>query len=123
NRAALRRLTARPRRDGATERTVRAIVEGVRRGGDRALARFASRFDGLSGAIEVSREEMEAGAARAPVDGRRALRQAARHIAPVAFQQIPKHVDIGVAPGVAIEQRVEPLARLRSYLPRRPLPL
>src|SRR6185503_3994239 len=54
----------------------------------------------------------------------RAIRVAARHIARVAFRQIPKHWDLEVAPGVLVEQRVEPLARVGCYVPggRFPLP-
>ena len=42
----------------------------------------------------------------------------------MAFRQIPKHWDLAVAPGVSIEQRVEPLARVGCYVPggRFPLP-
>jgi histidinol dehydrogenase len=42
----------------------------------------------------------------------------------VAFRQIPKHWDLAVVPGVTIEQRVEPLARVGCYVPggRFPLP-
>src|SRR5262245_49843385 len=67
---------------------------------------------------------MEAGAAQAPPELRRALRQAARNIARVAFRQIPRHLDLEVAPGVSIEQRVEPIARVGCYVPggRFPLP-
>ena len=108
----------------AFERRVRAIVEGVRTGGDRALERFARRFDGASGPLEVSRDEIRAGAARVDPEVRRAIRQAANNIARVAFRQIPRHLDIAVAPGVSVEQRVEPLARVGCYVPggRFPLP-
>jgi histidinol dehydrogenase len=49
---------------------------------------------------------------------------AARNIARVAAQQIPKHLDIRVAPGISVEQRVEPLTRVGCYVPggRFPLP-
>src|SRR5262249_60737848 len=62
----------------------------------------------------------------ARVDGRvrLAIRDAAKRIARVAFQQIPKHVDVTPAPGVFVEQRVEPLERVGCYVPggRFPLP-
>jgi histidinol dehydrogenase len=125
NRAAIARLLARDHRaDRALDRRVRAIVDRVRDGGDRALARFARRFDGASLPLEVGRDEMRDQAARVPVDVRRAIRQAARNIARVAFRQIPKHWDLEVAPGVLVEQRVEPLARVGCYVPggRFPLP-
>jgi histidinol dehydrogenase len=110
--------------DPAFDRGVQAIVDAVRTGGDRALARFAQEFDGLSAPMEVSRTEMRKEAARVPPTVRRALAQAARNIARVAFRQIPRHVDLAVAQGVSIEQRVEPLARVGCYVPggRFPLP-
>jgi histidinol dehydrogenase len=122
---AIGRLLA-PARDGdrALDRGVRAIVDAVRKGGDRALTRFARQFDGLSGPVEVSPDEMREGAARVGPEIRRALSRAARNIALVAFRQIPRHFDFEVARGVSIEQRVEPLARVGCYVPggRFPLP-
>jgi histidinol dehydrogenase len=110
--------------DPAFDRGVQAIVDGVRRGGDRALTRFAREFDGLSAPLEVTRQEMRRAAARVAPDVRRALAQAARNIARVAFRQIPRHFDVEVGPGISIEQRVEPLARVGCYVPggRFPLP-
>jgi histidinol dehydrogenase len=110
--------------DRAFERRVQRIVDDVRTGGDRALTRFAKRFDRLSGPIEVTATEMRDGAARVEPPVRRAIAQAAAHIATVAFRQIPKHFDVQVARGVTVEQRVEPLARVGCYVPggRFPLP-
>ena len=122
---ALDRLLARGRpQDRAFDRRVRGIVDRVRADGDRALARFARRFDRVTGPLEVSRAEMIAGAALAAPDVRRAIRQAARHIARVAQRQLPKSSTATVAPGVSVEQRVEPLARVGCYVPggRFPLP-
>jgi len=112
------------RSDPAFERRVHGIVDRVRKGGDHALSGFARRFDGMRGRLEVTPEEIRAGAATVAPDVRRAIRQAARQIARVAFRQIPKHWDLAVAPGVAIEQRVEPIDRVGCYVPggRFPLP-
>jgi histidinol dehydrogenase len=125
NRRALERLLAPATMvDRAFERRVRSIVEGVRTGGDGALERFARRFDAAAAPLEVSPDEIRAGAARVDPSVRRAIRQAANNIARVAFRQIPRHLDIAVAPGVMVEQRVEPLARVGCYVPggRFPLP-
>jgi histidinol dehydrogenase len=110
--------------DRAFERRVAAIVARVKDEGDRALVAFARRFDRLAGPLEVSRREMEEGAASVPGDVRRAIRQAARNIARVALKQIPRHFDVAVVPGVSVEQRIEPLARVGCYVPggRFPLP-
>jgi histidinol dehydrogenase len=125
NHRAMKAFVAHSRpKDRAFERRVGAIVERVRRGGDTALLQFARRFDGLKESIEVSAAEMRAGADRTPPDVRRAIARAARHIARVAFRQIPSHFDLNVTAGVSVEQRVEPLARVGCYVPggRFPLP-
>jgi len=125
NRRALTRLTAAAATaDAGFDRRVRSIVDAVRRDGDRALLRFARRFDRLSGPIEIDRDTIARLASRAPANVRDGLRVAARNIARVAAQQIPKHLDIRVAPGISVEQRVEPLTRVGCYVPggRFPLP-
>ena len=123
-RAIGRLLTPARRDDRAFDRRVQAIVDGVRTGGDRALAGFAKRFDAASPPLEVSAKEMRAGAARVEPAVRRAIAQAAANIATLAFHQIPKHFDIEITPGVALEQRIEPLERVGCYVPggRFPLP-
>ncbi len=110
--------------DAAFEKRVRGIVSGVRRGGDRALARFAAKFDNATEPLEVTQAEMRDYASLVPADVRRAIKSAAANIAKVAYRQIPKHWDVAVVPGVTIEQRVEPLARVGCYVPggRFPLP-
>jgi histidinol dehydrogenase len=110
--------------DRSFERRVREIVDRVRTAGDRALVTFARRFDGVSAPLEVTADEIRAGAALVDPAVRRALHHAARHIARVAFRQIPKHWDLDVVPGVSVEQRVEPIARVGCYVPggRFPLP-
>jgi histidinol dehydrogenase len=110
--------------DRAFELRVLRIVEQVRTGGDRALARFARRFDRVSGPIEVTAKEMRDGAARVEPAVRRAIAKAAANIAAVAFRQIPKHFDLEVTAGVTVEQRIEPLDRVGCYVPggRFPLP-
>jgi len=122
---ALDRLLTRSRgRDRALDQRVRAIVDRVRDQGDAALEGFARRFDRVTGPLEVSSEEMRDGAAQVAPDVRRAIRQAARAIALVARRQLPRSTRIAVAPGVTVEQRVEPLARVGCYVPggRFPLP-
>jgi histidinol dehydrogenase len=125
NRPALQRfLTPDRSADRAFERRVAAIVNRVREQGDRALSAFARRFDGATGPLEVTPDEIRTAAARVPADVRRAIRQAARNVAQVAFRQIPAHWDLAVTPGATIEQRVEPLERVGCYVPggRFPLP-
>src|SRR5262249_41618935 len=123
-RAIARLLAPAERDDRAFERRVRAIVEAVRAGGDRALERFARRFDDVATPLEVTDAEMRTAAARVEVSVRLAIENAAKRIARVAFQQIPKHADVAPVPGVLVEQRVEPIERVGCYVPggRFPLP-
>jgi histidinol dehydrogenase len=113
-----------PARDAAIERRVARIVADVRRGGDRALLRYARRFDGLEGPVEIPRAELEAAAKTIPADVRRAVRAAARNIRHVARRQVPRGWSTATVAGVEIEQRVTPLDRVGCYVPggRYPLP-
>jgi histidinol dehydrogenase len=110
--------------DRAFERRVRGIVDRVRVGGDAALEAFARRFDDVMPPLEVPVEEVRQLASQAAPAVRRALRAAARNIARVAARQMPKHFDLPVAPGVMVEQRIEPIASVGCYVPggRFPLP-
>lgn len=125
NRAAVERALARSRAtDKVFERRVGSIIDRVRRGGDTALRAFAKKFDGSTGDLEITRKEMLAAADTVPADVARAVKQAAKHIARVALKQIPRHWHLEIAPGVMVEQRVEPLERVGCYVPggRFPLP-
>jgi histidinol dehydrogenase len=119
-----RLLSAAASDDRATAKYVATIVSAVRRGGDRALLRYAHRFDGLRAPLEVSREEIEEEAVRVPPRVRAALAAAARNIQKVARRQRPPQWTLSTMPGVTVEQRVVPLDRVGCYVPggRYPLP-
>lgn len=112
------------RRDMDFERRVARIVGDVRVRGDRALLSYARRFDGLTGSPEITRAEMERGAASVASDVRRAIAAAARNIRHVARRQVPRGWTTSPVAGVTIEQRVAPLERVGCYVPggRYPLP-
>jgi histidinol dehydrogenase len=113
-----------PERDPLLHRRVAAIVDAVRRDGDRALTRFVRKFDGFGGPIAVSRAEIERGARQVDPAVRRAIGTAARHIRRVARRQIPRGWTTSPARGVVVEQRALPLDRVGCYVPggRHPLP-
>ena len=67
-RAVDRLLSGGRRQDRAFVRGVHRIVDRVREGGDRALVRFASRFDRVSGPLEVTGDQMR-DAVRSGFDG------------------------------------------------------
>src|SRR5262245_18222037 len=103
NRKAVRSLLSATRvRDRATEQRTAKIVDAVRRGGDRALGRYARELDGLTGPIEVERNDWEAPARALPRGVVGAIRRAARHIRRVARAQVPRGFRITVADGVVV---------------------
>lgn len=111
-------------RDRATEKKAATIVEHVRNGGDEALRAYAKALDGWAGPLEVPWRQVQAGAAKAPRDVRKALAEAASAIRDVAAAQRPREWRRRVGPGVTVEQRVIPLERVGCYVPggRYPLP-
>ena len=115
NKRALERVFA---RDGAADRAftrrVAAIVDRVRQDGDRALLRFARRFDDARPPIEVSAREMIAEAERVPVGVRRAVQRAARNIAKVAARQVPKSFAVAVEDAEAEAEKALVAAMLRA---------
>jgi len=123
-RAVQRLVSRRAGTDAALERRVSRIVGGVRRRGDKALRDYAQRFDGVTGPLEVSRQEIREGARDTPPAVKRAIKEAASHIRRVALRQVPKSWRTTVVPGVVVEQRVTPLERVGCYVPggRYPLP-
>jgi histidinol dehydrogenase len=125
NRRAVNGLLATDRvRDRVTESAAHHIVTRVRRGGDAALKAYARKFDGLTGSIEVPRRSWDEKAGALPREVRAAIARAERHIRSVSKKQVPKGWRHTVAPGIVVEQRVTPLARVGCYVPagRYPLP-
>jgi histidinol dehydrogenase len=110
-------LSPRRVRNHGTEQRAARIVEAVRRVGDRALRRYAHELDGLSGPLEVPRDEWQPTARTLPRDVRSAIRRAAQHIRRVARAQVPRGFRVTVTAGVVVEQRVQPLDRVGCYVP------
>ncbi len=117
------------RRSATYERALPAakrIVDGVRRGGDRALRRYAAQLDGLSQQTPLRISEDEIQAAWESISGelREALKTAAKNIRSFAERQRPKEWDFAPASGVKTGQRVRPICAVGCYVPsgRYPLP-
>ena len=105
---------------------VRRIVADVRRQGDRALLRYARRFDELSGAasLRVTRDEMAAAWESLDPALREALSTAAGNIRAFAKRQMPASWNISPVAGLTTGQLVRPIASVGCYVPsgRHPLP-
>jgi histidinol dehydrogenase len=126
NARGVERLLARAARDDARVlRRARTIVADVRRGGDRALRRYAAQLDGLGPRepLLLDAGAIARGARGVEADVARAIRAAADHVARVAQRELPKSRKVSVARGVTVELRVSPLSRVGCYVPggRNPL--
>jgi histidinol dehydrogenase len=106
------------------EPLVRKIVADVRRNGDRALRKYAEKWDGLMSKqpLSVSAPELEAAWAMSSREFRRSLEQAAGNIRRFCAWQRPRDWNRSVR-GVSSGQVVRPLESVGCYVPggRHPL--
>ncbi len=105
--------------------TARRIVNDVRQRGDVALREWSQKLDGApTGSMAISAREIDRGWKDTPADVKRAIRLAITNVRAVAERQVPRPFVVAPVPGVRIEQRVVPLARVGCYVPggRYPLP-
>jgi histidinol dehydrogenase len=118
------------RRGGAALETVapavRKIVREVREQGDRALLRYARKFDGLASGAPLRVDEMETAAAWEQLDSslRQALETAADNIRAFAQRQLPRSWNFSALEGLSTGQLVRPIDSVGCYVPggRHPLP-
>lgn len=108
------------------EKQVSRIVADVRKNGDRALRRYAERWDGLGKKqpLRVSDAEFESAWASVSESFRRALTTAAANIRQYCEWQKPQPWRNGLGPGIQVGQVVRPLDSAGCYVPggRYPLP-
>jgi len=123
-------ISALERRGSATLDTVlpavKRIMADVRKGGDRALLRYAQRFDGLGSAdaLRVSGEEMASAWQSTDTAFQAALTTAADQIRKFATRQMPQSWKESAGSGLTTGQLVRPLGSVGCYVPsgRHPLP-
>jgi histidinol dehydrogenase len=105
---------------------VTRIVGSVRRHGDAALMRYATRFDGLSSvaSLRITQDEMTAAWEQLDPALRRAMSTAATQIRAFAQRQMPAEWSGSPLDGLTTGQLVRPLDSVGCYIPsgRHPLP-
>jgi len=121
----VRELAARASRLDAVEPQVRGIVADVRRNGDRALVKYARKWDGLQSGqpLRVAPAEIRAAWKAASSDLRFALEKAAANIRRFCEWQKPTQW-MKKNGGISLGQLVRPLDSVGCYVPggRYPLP-
>ncbi len=108
------------------EAAVRRIVNDVRRNGDLALRRYATRWDGLDKdeALRVPEADLHEAWKTTPPELKDAITQAANNIRRFCEWQKPEEWRREIQPGVCVGQLVRPLESVGCYVPggRYPLP-
>ena len=108
------------------EPAVRRIVREVQRNGDRAVRRYATRWDGLEKGqpLQVSEDEIQEAWERTDQELRGAIERAANNIRRYAEWQAPQEWKREIQPGVFAGQLIRPLESVGCYVPggRYPLP-
>ena len=119
------RLLARPAfDDGGRPAAVAAIVDRVRRDGDRALADLTAEFDGCTpSALEVDAAELEAALEATGPALREAMADAADRIRAFHAADRPQAARVETAPGLVCEVRYPPLSPVGLYIPGGSAPL
>jgi histidinol dehydrogenase len=109
----------------AVEPKVKKIVDEVRKGGDKALLKYARDFDSLKPGqkVRVPEDEISRAWDQAPLAYRKALEHAARNIRQFCDWQKPSEW-MRTGNGVTVGQLVRPLDSVGCYVPggRHPLP-
>ena len=120
----VRSLERRGSRLDEVEPAVKKIVDDVRKGGDRALLKYARKLDMLATKqnLRVSEAEMRAAWVNAPLELRSALRVAERNIRRFCQWQKPKEW-MRSTNGASLGQLVRPLDSVGCYVPGGRFPL
>ncbi|HKV77654.1 MAG TPA: histidinol dehydrogenase [Candidatus Sulfotelmatobacter sp.] len=118
------RLTSRATTLTALEPRVRAIINNVRRNGDRVLRRYAEQWDGLakSQPLQVPDDEMAAAWKTLTPGTRKSLREAAQNIRRFCEWQTPRNW-MRTRRGVSLGQLAIPLDSVGCYIPGGRYPL
>ena len=124
---AVRKLEQRgPAALASVEKQVRRIVDDVHKNADRALRRYAEKWDGLGPKqpLRVPQKELQAAWETSTAEFRDALHAAAAHIRQYCEWQKPPEWRQSVKQGIEIGQVVRPIESAGCYVPggRYPLP-
>jgi histidinol dehydrogenase len=121
----VRELEDRGSRLDEIEPNVRKIIKDVRSAGDKALARYATMWDGLQDGqpLRVPQDELQAAWKETPKNVRNALRAAAKNIRRFCRWQMPREWRRSIE-GAELGQLIRPLGSVGCYVPggRYPLP-
>ncbi len=120
-----REILRRPDRNiESLDTSVAELCQEVRSHGDDALRRLTARFDGVEvERFRLTQDEIDAGAARVPIDVREAIATAARNIRAFHEAQGARTGSVETIPGVRCWREVRPIRSVGLYVPAGSAPL
>jgi histidinol dehydrogenase len=113
-------LKARQMHDQEAYRVASRIIADVQRHGDRAIAEWSKKLDGINlsrAGLWIDKKEMAAAGRRVDRNFLRAVEHAAKNVRRVAERQLPQEWLLHVEPGVEIRQLGRPLGSIGCYIP------
>ena len=109
--------------EGLYER-VQAVLDTVRKGGDKALKEYELQFDKVElDSLAVSQAELDEAAALVPAELRSAIDRAADNIRKFHASQLPSLSKVETTPGVTCWQKAVPITKVGLYIPGGTAPL
>lgn len=109
--------------EGLYER-VQAVLDTVRKGGDKALKDYELQFDKVQlDSLAVSQAELDEAASLVPADLRDAIDRAAQNIRKFHAAQLPSLSKVETTPGVTCWQKAVPITKVGLYIPGGTAPL
>ncbi|WP_300546615.1 histidinol dehydrogenase [Roseovarius sp.] len=99
--------------------TVRAILDDIEAGGDKAAMEYAAKFDRYEGNVVVTRTEIEAAAALVPEKLKRDIQFAHNNVRRFAEAQKEtlRNIEVEVVPGLIAGQKSIPVTGAGCYVP------
>ncbi|MCQ2351856.1 MAG: histidinol dehydrogenase [Victivallaceae bacterium] len=119
-------LFDRPAYPPQAETAAREIIDAVRAEGNRALVRFAEKFDHVKltpEMFQVSAPEVEAAIKKLPAADKKAIRSALKQITDFARVTKPLNWSFSPRSGVKLGEKYTPLDRVGVYIPGGTAPL
>lgn len=109
---------------GAVLPVVREVLDAVRENGDRVLAEFTARFDGVQNCeLRVTQSEIDAACQRVPADIQSAFQQAVQNVRQFHQKQLRGRITCETMAGVTCFSEARALQKVGLYAPGGATPL
>jgi histidinol dehydrogenase len=102
---------------------VKEVFDAVQKEGDKAVIRFIEKFQGFSGLMEVTQEEIETAKSNLSTELITSIRLAANNISRFHSLQVDEGMCLETMPGVECWRKSKPIQKVGLYIPGGTAPL